>query len=42
MIDIEPSQERSTKICRLGSALFESLEGQLGCGDPGMAKQIAG
>ena len=34
MTDIEPSPERSTKICRLGSTLSKSPECLLGSGDP--------
>ncbi len=37
MTDIEPSLERSTVICRLGSALSKSSECQLGSGDPWVA-----
>ena len=36
MTDIEPSPERCTEICRLGSALSKSPERLLGSGDPGV------
>ena len=39
--DIKPSLERSTKICRLGSALLECPEHLLGFGDLWVAKQLA-
>ena len=42
MTDIEPSLERSTEICRLGSALSKNPEHLLGSGDPCLASwQIA-
>ena len=37
MTVIEPSLERSTEICSIGSVLFKSPEHLLGSGDPWVA-----
>ena len=34
MMNLEPTLERSTEICRLDPALFKSPESLLGSGDP--------